>query len=659
MNGPDPTAPTESSFSLGTDGTAAFPTDDNKRHAERLEEALFEVKRVIVGQDRMVERAMICLLARGHCLIEGVPGLAKTLTVSTLADVVGGTFTRLQFTPDLVPADIVGTRVWRPSREDFDIEWGPIFANLVLADEINRAPAKVQSALLEVMAERHVSIAGQTRRTPNPFLVLATQNPIESEGVYALPEAQRDRFLMQIVVSQPSYVEELEIARRMGVKPPEATQMLTIEQLVELQGAVDEIFVHHAVQDYAVRLVMATRDPIGWRVPEIAPHVGLGREPARDARSARGRTRARVAARPALPRPAGRRRRRARGPAPPPDPHVRRARRRRHDRRRHRPGAGDDAGAAGDAPAGKRPPGNGMSAGDRRVEPTPRASRPVAAQGGRAAAARAARHAPPRRDAARRVPRAARAGRARRSPARASYEAGDDSRWIDWNLTARSITPQVRTTEADRELQTWTVVDRSASMNFGTGEREKADVAFAAAAAFGFLTARHGNRFGMLVAGGDEVHAPRADLDPTGAARVAVAAVRRAPPHACIGPRRRSRGRAARRSSGPVRGAVRSSSISDFLDDTRLALGRSPGSRSRTRCCACRSSTRASSRCPPPECSRSSTPRPGATSTCSRTRQSLRDRYAGGRAGAPRDDRPPDPRRRAASTSCCSPTPTG
>jgi MoxR-like ATPase len=279
MTGPDPTVPTESSFPPGADAPAAFPTDDNKRHAERLEETLFEVKRVIVGQDRMVERAMICLLARGHCLIEGVPGIAKTLTVSTLARAVGGTFTRLQFTPDLVPADIVGTRVWRPTREDFDIEWGPVFANLVLADEINRAPAKVQSALLEVMAERHVSIAGKTRSVPSPFLVLATQNPIESEGVYALPEAQRDRFLMQIVVNQPSYIEELEIARRMGVRPPEAQQMLTIEELVELQGAVDEIFVHHAVQDYAVRLVMATRDPVGWRVPQIAPHVGLGASP--------------------------------------------------------------------------------------------------------------------------------------------------------------------------------------------------------------------------------------------------------------------------------------------------------------------------------------------------------------------------------------------
>ena len=260
-------------------GSSARPADEHARHAADLEDALFEVKRVIVGQDRMVERAMICLLARGHCLIEGVPGLAKTLTVSTLSQVVGGTFARLQFTPDLVPADIVGTRVWRPSREEFDIEWGPVFANLVLADEINRAPAKVQSALLEVMAERHVSIAGQTKSLPKPFLVLATQNPIESEGVYALPEAQRDRFMMQITVHQPSYVEEVEIAHRMGVKAPEATQVLSTDQLIALQGVVDDVFVHHAVQDYAVRLVMTTRDPITWGVPDIAPHIGLGASP--------------------------------------------------------------------------------------------------------------------------------------------------------------------------------------------------------------------------------------------------------------------------------------------------------------------------------------------------------------------------------------------
>jgi MoxR-like ATPase len=258
------------------DGAQAF---DSERHAALLEDALFQVKRVIVGQDRMVERAMVCLLARGHCLIEGVPGLAKTLTVSTLARVIGGSFARIQFTPDLVPADIVGTRIWRPSREEFDIEWGPVFANLVLADEINRAPAKVQSALLEVMAERQVSIAGHTEPLPSPFLVLATQNPIESEGVYALPEAQRDRFLMQIVVDQPSYNEETEIARRMGVTPPEASQVLSVEQLLALQRVADEVFVHHAVLDYAVRVVMTTRDPAAWGMPQLAPYIALGASP--------------------------------------------------------------------------------------------------------------------------------------------------------------------------------------------------------------------------------------------------------------------------------------------------------------------------------------------------------------------------------------------
>jgi MoxR-like ATPase len=247
--------------------------------AALLEDALFQVKRVIVGQDRMVERVLVSLLSRGHCLIEGVPGIAKTLTVSTLARVVGGSFSRIQFTPDLVPADIVGTRVWRPSREDFDIEWGPVFANIVLADEINRAPAKVQSALLEVMAERQVSIAGTTRALPTPFLTLATENPIESEGVYALPEAQRDRFLMQIVVHQPSYAEETEIAKRMGVNAPVAEQVLTIEQLIALQGVVDEVFIHHAVQDYAVRLVMTTRDPVTGGVPDLAPFISLGASP--------------------------------------------------------------------------------------------------------------------------------------------------------------------------------------------------------------------------------------------------------------------------------------------------------------------------------------------------------------------------------------------
>jgi MoxR-like ATPase len=248
-------------------------------YAALLEDALFQVKRVIVGQDRMIERTFVCLLARGHFLIEGVPGLAKTLTVSTLAEVVGGTFSRIQFTPDLVPSDIIGTRIWRPSQEEFDIEWGPVFANIVLADEINRAPAKVQAALLEIMAEGRVSISSAVRRVSEPFLVLATQNPIESEGVYSLPEAQRDRFLMQVVIEHPSYTEEMEIARRMLVGRSPVEQVLTLEQLVSLQHATDEIFVHHAVADYAVRLVMATRDPERWGAAGLAAQIDLGASP--------------------------------------------------------------------------------------------------------------------------------------------------------------------------------------------------------------------------------------------------------------------------------------------------------------------------------------------------------------------------------------------
>jgi len=244
-----------------------------------LEDALFQIKRVVVGQERLIERVMVALLAGGHCLIEGVPGLAKTLTVSTLARVVGGDFTRIQFTPDLVPADIVGTRIWRPSSESFDIEWGPVFANVVLADEINRAPAKVQSALLEVMAERQVSIGGTTRQVPDPFLVLATQNPIESEGVYSLPEAQRDRFLLHIQVEHPSYAEETAIAERMSGHTPQPEEVLTLDQLRQAQEAVNDVFVHHAVRDYAVRLVMATRDPREWQLPELAEQISLGASP--------------------------------------------------------------------------------------------------------------------------------------------------------------------------------------------------------------------------------------------------------------------------------------------------------------------------------------------------------------------------------------------
>ncbi|MGI8881357.1 MAG: AAA family ATPase [Jatrophihabitans sp.] len=247
--------------------------------ASSLERVMFEVKRVIVGQERLVERMMVSVLARGHCLLEGVPGVAKTLAVETFARTVGGSFSRLQFTPDLVPSDIVGTRIYQPSKEKFDTELGPIFANFVLADEINRAPAKVQSALLEVMAEGHVTIGGDRFPVPLPFLVLATQNPIESEGVYPLPEAQRDRFLMKIPVGYPTAAEEREIVYRMGVDPPVATSVIAAEDLLRLQKTASRVFVHHAIVDYVVRLVLATRMPGQLGLRDVASWVSYGASP--------------------------------------------------------------------------------------------------------------------------------------------------------------------------------------------------------------------------------------------------------------------------------------------------------------------------------------------------------------------------------------------
>jgi MoxR-like ATPase len=244
-----------------------------------LEHALFEVKRIVVGQDRMIERLFVCLLARGHCLLEGAPGLAKTLAAETVATVSGGDFARIQFTPDLVPADLVGTRIWRPDTGRFDTELGPVFGNVLLADESNRAPAKVQSALLEVMAERHVSIGGITYDVPEPFLVLATQNPIESEGVYPLPEAQRDRFLMKVLVDYPTAREEVEIVHRMSVDRPAPESVLDSEGLLELQRAADQVFVHEAVVDYAVRLVLATRQPHEHDLPDLTPLIAHGASP--------------------------------------------------------------------------------------------------------------------------------------------------------------------------------------------------------------------------------------------------------------------------------------------------------------------------------------------------------------------------------------------
>jgi MoxR-like ATPase len=244
-----------------------------------VERALFEMKHVVVGQDLMLERLLVGLLAGGHILLEGVPGIAKTLAVRTVATVVGGTFHRLQFTPDLMPGDILGTRVWRPSTESFDIELGPVFGNLILADEINRAPAKVQSALLEAMAERQVSIGGRSFALPNPFLVLATQNPIETDGVYHLPEAQRDRFLLKIDLSHPNELEEMAILARMGTRPPQARTLMSSGEVLHLQRTAAEVFVHHAVAHYIVRLVMATREPRAYGVPSIAALLEYGVSP--------------------------------------------------------------------------------------------------------------------------------------------------------------------------------------------------------------------------------------------------------------------------------------------------------------------------------------------------------------------------------------------
>jgi MoxR-like ATPase len=243
--------------------------------SERLEQALFEIRRVIAGQDRMLERVLVCLLAQGHLLIEGVPGLAKTLTIKTTAGVLGGTFARVQFTPDLVPSDLVGTRIYRPDQGSFETELGPIFCNFLLADEINRAPAKVQSALLEVMQERQVTIAHTTYPVPDPFLVMATQNPIESEGTYPLPEAQVDRFMLKVLIDYPEHDEELTIVQRQLVAHPDLREVLSLEDLRELQRQVADIYVDPALVSYAVALAAVTRTPGN----DLARFVAFGASP--------------------------------------------------------------------------------------------------------------------------------------------------------------------------------------------------------------------------------------------------------------------------------------------------------------------------------------------------------------------------------------------
>src|SRR5450432_3414501 len=226
-----------------------------------MERVLYEVKKVIVGQDHLLERLVVALLARGHILVEGVPGLAKTMAIKTMAESIGGEFKRIQFTPDLVPADLVGTRIYNQKTGEFNTSLGPVFTNLLLADEINRAPAKVQSALLEVMQEYQVTIAGNTHRVPDPFLVMATQNPIETEGTYALPEAQVDRFMLKVLIGYPSPTEEFVIVERQTAPPQAAQTVLTIDDLLALQRRVDQVYVDPALNQYAVRLATSTRAP--------------------------------------------------------------------------------------------------------------------------------------------------------------------------------------------------------------------------------------------------------------------------------------------------------------------------------------------------------------------------------------------------------------
>ena len=247
--------------------------------AAPTERLLYEVKKVIVGQDHLLERLAVALLARGHLLVEGVPGLAKTMAIKTLAEAIGGEFRRIQFTPDLVPADLIGTRIYNQKTGEFNTSLGPVFTNLLLADEINRAPAKVQSALLEVMQERQVTIGHETHKVPDPFLVLATQNPIETEGTYALPEAQVDRFMLKILVGYPSATEEFVIVERMTGRLEPVQEVLTTTDLLALQQQADRVYVDPALMEYAVRLATATRAPGSHGMPELDKYITYGASP--------------------------------------------------------------------------------------------------------------------------------------------------------------------------------------------------------------------------------------------------------------------------------------------------------------------------------------------------------------------------------------------
>ena len=535
------------------------PEIDPAAEARRaLEASLYECKRVVVGQDAMLERLLVALLTGGHVLLEGVPGLAKTLTVRTLATVLGGTFRRIQFTPDLVPADLVGTRIWQPGNGTFRTELGPVFANLLLADEINRAPAKVQSALLEVMQEHQVTIGGETHRVPEPYLVLATQNPIESEGTYDLPEAQVDRFLFKLVVDYPAVEDEIAVVDRVSVEMPQRRAgRWTIEDLLELPAA-SRARCSPSARSSPTRSRWSTPRaiPARYGLADLEPLIQFGASPraslglvqaARALALLRGRTHALHHDVRDL---AGRR------AAPPARALLRRARRPRAARRADRPAA--RRGRARDARA---PGGRGVTL-----------DRPTRPPGPRAARQRGGGPARPRHRAPRRRP-AARASAGRRASAPGTelaqlrpYEPGDDPRQLDPAASARTGVPHVRQHVPERALTTWIVLDLSASMAFGTGLRLKSDVAEGVASTIGQLAVRRGGRVAVVTAGAPETRDAAAALRPRRVRRRAAAGRRRRRPRRDAARAAAARGARARRAGlARTRGLV--TVVSDFRDD--------------------------------------------------------------------------------------------
>ena len=462
-----------------------------------VEAAIFELKRVIAGQDEMLERVFVCLLADGHLLIEGVPGLAKTLTIKTVADVLGGSFQRIQFTPDLVPSDLVGTRIYRPGKTTFETELGPVFCNFLLADEINRAPAKVQSALLEVMQERQVTIGKETYPVPAPFLVMATQNPIESEGTYALPEAQVDRFMLKVIVDYPAPSDELTVLHRALGDPVAVEQLLSLESLASLRQATKNVYVDPAIARYALDLATATRRPAEVGLDELAPFIEYGASPrgpinllvgARALALLRGRryalpqdvrelTEGRAPA-PARARLRGARRGSDRGSHPDQDP---RGSADAAARARARGGCMTSLHALGPARTPDRPgPGEIPHALLRKVDLTIRLRIEGLLAGDN---------------------RAWLLGDGTELAQVRPYVLGDDVRRMDWNVTARTGEPHIRVFVPERAADSWLLLDTSPSMTFGTADRRKWDVAEGAALAVGHITTRRGNRLGIATFG--------------------------------------------------------------------------------------------------------------------------------------------------------------